>query len=95
MTIKTISRRNWPARDDAQPYTTWYEPYDDQQRITAAVSWVLAHHEVTGLATAGDVTLLAMILQAERDRIPPDVAEQRLSSDDAYSSPFLSMPWAK
>jgi aryl-alcohol dehydrogenase-like predicted oxidoreductase len=95
MTIKTISRRNWPTRGDEQPYTTWYEPYDDQQRITAAVSWVLAHHEVTGLATAGDVSLLAMILQAERDRIPPDEAEQRLSSDDAYSSPFLSMPWPK
>ena len=57
MTIKTVSRRNWP--DGAEPsYTTWYEPYDQQARITAAVSWVLSHEEVTGIPTAGDVSLL-------------------------------------
>jgi predicted aldo/keto reductase-like oxidoreductase len=92
MTIKTISRRNWPVPDD-QPYTTWYEPYDDQQRITAAVSWVLAHQEVTGIPTAGDVRLLGMLLNAERERSPVDEAEQRLSHDESYSSPFISMPF--
>ncbi len=96
MTIKTVSRRNWPdTREDQHQYATWYEPYDDQQRITAAVSWVLAHVEVTGLATPGDVSLLAMTLEAERNRIAPDEAESRLSADDAYSSPFLAMPWPK
>ena len=40
MTIKTVSRRNWPDGAD-HSYATWYEPYDDQDRITAAVSWVL------------------------------------------------------
>jgi aryl-alcohol dehydrogenase-like predicted oxidoreductase len=94
MTIKTVSRRNWQG-NDPQRYTTWYEPYDDQERITAAVSWVLAHEEITGLATAGDVNLLAMILRAERDRISPEEAEQRLSTDEQYSSPFLAMPWPK
>ena len=52
MTIKAISRRNWPDGADHR-YTTWYEPHDDQTRITAAASWVLDHEEVTGLATAG------------------------------------------
>jgi aryl-alcohol dehydrogenase-like predicted oxidoreductase len=94
-TIKTIARRNWPTPGDDQRYTTWYEPHDQQQQITAAVSWVLAHEEVTGLATAGDVHLLGMILAAERDRIPPDEAEQILAADQDYSSPFLAMPWAK
>jgi aryl-alcohol dehydrogenase-like predicted oxidoreductase len=93
MTIKTVSRRNWPGNE--QRYTTWYEPYDDQETITAAVSWVLAHEEITGLATAGDVNLLGMILRAERDRISPDEAERRLSADEQYSSPFLAMPWPK
>jgi aryl-alcohol dehydrogenase-like predicted oxidoreductase len=92
MTIKTVSRRNWPVPDH-QPYTTWYEPFDDQQRITAAVSWVLAHEEITGIPTAGDVRLLGMLLNAERDRISPEEAEQRLASDEQYSSPFISMPF--
>lgn len=91
MTIKTVSRRNWPVEGDLQPYATWYEPYDDQQRITAAVSWVLAHEEVTGLATAGDVGLLGKLLAAERDRIPKADAERHLFADQAYSSPFLAM----
>jgi aryl-alcohol dehydrogenase-like predicted oxidoreductase len=92
MTIKTVSRRNWPVPDD-QPYATWDERFDDQQRISAAVSWVLAHEEITGIPTAGDVRLLGMLLNAERDRISPEEAEQRLASDEQYSSPFISMPF--
>jgi aryl-alcohol dehydrogenase-like predicted oxidoreductase len=92
MTIKTVSRRNWPE-DAAHSHSTWYEPYDDRARITAAVSWVLAHDEVTGIPTAGDVRLLGMLLAAERNRIPADEAERQLMGDDEYSSPFLAMPF--
>jgi aryl-alcohol dehydrogenase-like predicted oxidoreductase len=91
MTIKTVSRRNWP--DDARSYTTWYEPYDEQARITAAVSWVLAHDEVTGIPTAGDVRLLGMLIRAEQERIAPAEAEAQLAGDGDYSSPFISMPF--
>jgi len=91
MTIKTVSRRNWPDGAD-HTHTTWYEPYDRQGPITAAVSWVLAHDEVTGIPTAGDVRLLGMLLEAERHRISPAEAEQQLAGDDAYSSPFIAMP---
>jgi aryl-alcohol dehydrogenase-like predicted oxidoreductase len=92
MTIKTVSRRNWP-KDTDQSYATWYEPYDDQASITAAVSWVLAHEEVTGIPTAGDVRLLGMLLAAEQHRIDPAEAERQLAGDDAYSSPFIAMPF--
>jgi aryl-alcohol dehydrogenase-like predicted oxidoreductase len=92
MTIKAVSRRNWPEQAE-HSYTTWYEPYDTQARITAAVSWVLAHDEVTGIPTAGDVRLLGMLLEAERHRIPADEAERRLADDPDYSSPFISMPF--
>ncbi|MDX6298350.1 MAG: hypothetical protein QOI51_2207 [Nocardioidaceae bacterium] len=92
MTIKTVSRRNWPDGAD-QSYTTWYEPYDDQARITAAVSWVLSHDEVTGIPTAGDVRLLGMLLEAEQNRVSPADAEPQLASDHDYSSPFLAMPF--
>jgi aryl-alcohol dehydrogenase-like predicted oxidoreductase len=92
MTIKTVSRRNWPSEAD-HTYSTWYEPYDQQARITAAVSWVLSHDEVTGIPTAGDVALLGMLLEAERNRVSATEAERQLSTDPAYSSPFLAMPF--
>jgi aryl-alcohol dehydrogenase-like predicted oxidoreductase len=91
MTIKTVSRRNWPE-GSAQDYATWYEPYKDAERIRAAVSWVLAHEEITGLATAGDVRLLGMIIEAERLRLDAGEAELALMDDPEYSSPFLNMP---
>jgi aryl-alcohol dehydrogenase-like predicted oxidoreductase len=90
MTIKTVSRRNWPEGTD-ENYTTWYEPYDDAARIRAAVSWVLSHQEITGLATAGDVRLLGMIIAAEANRADPQEAETALMDDPEYSSPFLHM----
>ena len=93
MTIKTVSRRNWPDGPDGAPYTTWYEPHVDPERIRAAVSWVLAHDEVTGLATAGDVRLLAPTVAAERDRMDPAAAEALLAEDPDYASPFVAMPF--
>ena len=90
MTIKTASRRNWPEGAE-QTHATWYEPLTDAERIRAAVSWVLAHQEITGLATAGDVHLLGMIVDAERDRLSPAEAEALLGRDPEYSSPFLHM----
>jgi aryl-alcohol dehydrogenase-like predicted oxidoreductase len=92
MTIKAVSRRNWPEGAE-HSHATWYEPYADQVRITAAVSWVLSHGEVTGIATAGDVGLLRMMVQAEQTRTSVTRAEEQLSSDDEYSSPFIAMPF--
>jgi len=68
-----------------QAYATWYEPYDEQERIRAAVSWVLAHPEITGLATAGDVRLLGMIVRAERERMPLEDAAAELATDADYA----------
>ncbi len=97
MTIKTAARRNWPGLVAGAPvgdqrYATWYEPLDQPERIRAAVSWVLAHQEITGLASPGDVHLLGMVLAAEANRMSPDDAEQLLTEVEGYSSPFLRMP---
>jgi aryl-alcohol dehydrogenase-like predicted oxidoreductase len=92
MTIKTVSRRNWPVRAE-RSHATWYEPYVDQDRITAAVSWVLSHDEVTGIPTAGDVGLLGMMIRAEQARTSVRGAEEQLTRDEEYSSPFLAMPF--
>ncbi len=78
---------------EGKPYATWYEPLDEPDAVRAAVSWVLAHEEVTGLATAGDVRLLRHLVAAERDRMDADQAEQRLADVADYSSPFATMPF--
>jgi aryl-alcohol dehydrogenase-like predicted oxidoreductase len=98
MTIKAVARRNWPDVGAGEPasgqaYATWYEPYDSQERIRAAVSWVLAHQEITGLTTAGDVRLLGMILRAERERMTLEDATTALQTDADHASPFLRMPF--
>jgi hypothetical protein len=91
MLIKTVARQNWP--DEARPYATWYEPFDDQRNITAAVSWALSLPGATGIATPGDVRLLGMVVAAERDRIDTDEAARVLGAEPVYSSPFIDMPW--
>ena len=93
--IKTISRRNWPEGDATgdQRYTTWYEPFDQQEHIDAAVSWVLSFEEVTGLAMVGDVTLVPMMLEAENRRMSREEAERVLSRAPDYTSPFIAMPF--
>ncbi|MDX6208729.1 MAG: hypothetical protein QOF82_168 [Frankiales bacterium] len=97
MTIKTVARRNWPAGGE-QTYATWYEPFQDETPITAAVSWVLSFPQITGIATAGDVRLLPALLRAEEAsaQISREQAEEMLApafADEAYSSPFIAMPW--
>jgi aryl-alcohol dehydrogenase-like predicted oxidoreductase len=93
MIIKTISRRNWPEGGaEGHRYTTWYEPFDQQEYIDAAVSWVLSHEEVTGLAMAGDVTIVPMILETGGQKMSREEAEQALSRAPDYTSPFISMP---
>jgi aryl-alcohol dehydrogenase-like predicted oxidoreductase len=90
MLIKTVARQNW-ERGQEHRYATWYEPFDDQRSITAAVSWALSLPGVTGLATPGDVGLLGMVVEAEQSRIDPDEASRVLGAEPAYSSPFLDM----
>jgi aryl-alcohol dehydrogenase-like predicted oxidoreductase len=92
MIIKTIARRNWPEEDHR--YTTWYEPFDEQETITAALTWVLSHPQVTGIATAGEVRLLGMLIQAEKDRADwtPERVQRTLDAVPSYSSPFVAMP---
>jgi aryl-alcohol dehydrogenase-like predicted oxidoreductase len=94
MVIKAVARRNWPAAAEHR-YTTWYEPFDDQERVTAAVAWALSHEEVTGIATPGDVRLLPLVIEAERrlDQTGADQAEEVLARADGYSSPFIDMPF--
>jgi aryl-alcohol dehydrogenase-like predicted oxidoreductase len=95
MTIKAVSRRNWPHGDPTgdQKYTTWYEPFDSQEHIDAAVSFVLSYEEITGIAMVGDVTLVPMMLEAEGRRTSREEAERVLAAAPDHSSPFISVPF--
>jgi aryl-alcohol dehydrogenase-like predicted oxidoreductase len=97
MTIKAVARRNYPEVPAGEElgqreWTTWYEPLSDPEPVRAAVSWVLAHEEVTGLATPGDVRLLRLVVRAERERLSTEEAEAVLAGVEDYASPFAAMP---
>jgi aryl-alcohol dehydrogenase-like predicted oxidoreductase len=95
MTIKTISRRNWPEGNplEGRRRATWYEPFEEQEYLDAAVSFVLAREEITGIPIVGDVGLFAPMIEAERHRMPIEEAEETLANAPDYSSPFISMPF--
>ncbi len=95
MTIKTVSRRNWPAGDPlrGQRRATWYEPFEEQGYVDAAVSFVLAREEISGIPIVGDVGLIRTMIEAEGRRVPLERAEEVLSRAPGYSSPFISIPF--
>jgi aryl-alcohol dehydrogenase-like predicted oxidoreductase len=95
MTIKTVSRRNWPEGNpvEGQRRATWYEPFEEQEYVDAAVAFVLAREEITGIPMVGDVGLISTMIEAERRRMPLDEAEEALSQAPDYSSPFISVPF--
>jgi len=94
MTIKTVSRRNWPDGAD-QSYATWYEPWDSPEHIDACVAFALREPGVTGIATPGDIGLLGRVIAAaERaSELTDDDIARVLATAPDYSSPFISMPW--
>jgi predicted aldo/keto reductase-like oxidoreductase len=94
MIIKSAAMRNWP-NPEQKTHTTWYEPFDQQPQVSAAVAWVLARKEVTGIATPGDVRLLRLTINAEQERhsLDPKAAVDLLHAEPAYSSPFANMPF--
>lgn len=73
MVIKAVAKRPWGDRPRA--YSTWYEPFDDAWHIQQAVNFALSQ-DVTGLCTAGDVTLLLPFLEACARFTPLSTVEQ-------------------
>lgn len=89
--IKSAARRVW--QDGEKDMSTWYKPFTEQHHITAALTWVLdGHPEVCGIATAGEVRLLARMIQAEQERAGLGVAEAQAVLDEVedYASPFVN-----
>ena len=78
VTIKSIARRPWWGREHTR--ATWYEPFEEQGDIDAAVHWVLARPGIF-LATVGDIRLLPKVLDAaSRFTSAPDEETMREQS---------------
>ncbi len=88
--IKSVARNLWKSSEGAS-YTTWYEPMDEQRLVTAAVAFVLAVPEVTGVCTAGDVRLLPLFIEAEKraSSLPTEEVSSVLSGVTEYEPPFV------
>jgi aryl-alcohol dehydrogenase-like predicted oxidoreductase len=78
LTIKSIARRPWWGHERTR--ATWYEPFEDQSDIDAAVHWALARPGIF-LASVGDIHLMPKVLDAASrfGAAPPDeiLHEQR------------------
>ncbi|PZE22080.1 aldo/keto reductase [Paenibacillus xerothermodurans] len=87
--IKAIAKGPWPA-DAQRPYSTWYEPFDNQAIIDACVHFVMSFPGVSGFATAGDVHLFPKIVDAAQrfGSMSDDDAHRILSGIIGYESPF-------
>lgn len=87
MAIKAVAKQPWGER--SHTYTTWYEPFDDPAHIQSAVNFTLSQ-DVTALCTAGDPTLLPLILQACEQFTPLSAEQQRelLASAAQYQPLF-------
>jgi aryl-alcohol dehydrogenase-like predicted oxidoreductase len=88
MIIKSIARRKW-KKDDIQKYLTWYKPFEREQKIQDAVNFALSQ-DVTGICTAGDLTLLPRVLKACQDYTPlsPEQQEALIQAGTAYQPIF-------
>jgi predicted aldo/keto reductase-like oxidoreductase len=93
MFIKALARNLWRA-GEPHTYETWYEPLDEQGPIDAAVAFALADTAVTGLATAGDVRLLPMMIEAEARRaaMTQRAVEAELAGVSELEPPFVRVP---
>lgn len=73
MAIKAIAKGPWGTRPPT--HTTWYEPFIDAGEIQAAVNFALSQ-DVTGLCTAGDLTVLPRFIEACAHFTPMKSVEQ-------------------
>jgi aryl-alcohol dehydrogenase-like predicted oxidoreductase len=61
MVIKSIAQGPWGEKE--KTHTTWYEPFAGMELIQKGINFVLSH-DVTGICTPGDITVLPMVLKA-------------------------------
>jgi aryl-alcohol dehydrogenase-like predicted oxidoreductase len=73
MVIKSIARGPWG--EQPRTHTTWYQPFTNAAQIQPAVDFALSQ-DICGLCTAGDTSVLPLVLDACEHFTPMDAAEQ-------------------
>jgi len=72
--LKSVAREPWG--DQPRTHTTWYRPFTDPDDVRRAVHFVL-DQPITTLCSAGDVTVLPLVLEAAEHYRPMPEAERR------------------
>lgn len=87
MVIKSIAKRPWG--DLTPTHITWYQPFEEMERIQACVNFSLTQ-DVTGMCTSGDPDLLPLLLKACENFRPLTLDEQEvlISEADQYEPIF-------
>jgi predicted aldo/keto reductase-like oxidoreductase len=87
--IKAIAKGPWEV-NQPKNFTTWYEPFSEQKIIDACVHFVLFRQDITGFASAGDMSLFPKIVDAVSrfGEMSVDEVHAILKQVPNYSSPF-------
>ncbi|MEX2414941.1 MAG: aldo/keto reductase [Paenibacillaceae bacterium] len=87
--IKAIAKGPWGAEQE-RSYATWYEPFDQQEIIDACVHFVLSFPGVAGFASAGDIHLFPLIVNAVQryGSMNEDQVKHILGSLSGYTTVF-------
>lgn len=75
MIIKSIAKGPW--NNKPQTHITWYQPFSEQESIQQCINFALSQ-PITGICTAGDITVLPMVLKACQNFTPLSSAEQEM-----------------
>jgi len=78
--IKAFAKRPWPEEvadsdPEDRPYPTWYEPFDDPERLTECLRFAVSSG-VDTVASAGAPSLVPRMLDAAEAFEPMDEAER-------------------
>lgn len=87
MVIKAVARQPWGSQD--KDYETWYQPWDEPQRISDGVRLALSTNGVHAFCTPGDMSLLTMALDAAAAFEPLSTDEMGSIIDGAASWPTI------
>ncbi len=87
MIIKAIAKGEWG--EQPQRLNTWYQPFEDPDMIQAGVDFALSQ-PVTGICTAGELSLLPDVLQACQgyQRLTPAEQKRMIENGRKYQPLF-------
>jgi predicted aldo/keto reductase-like oxidoreductase len=87
MVIKHVTKGPWGEKPHTA--TTWYEPFEEMDKIQRAVNFALSY-DVTGLCTPGDTRILPLVIEACQNfhRLENHEMEEMIQSGKEYEPLF-------